>query len=100
MLVVIANAKVLPAATDAFVAAARACIAETRKEAGCLVYDLHRSVSDPQHFTFVERWESQAALDEHMNSAHLKAFLAAAGPCLADAPTIEAIPADIIRRLM
>ena len=45
----------------------------TRAEAGCRVYDLFQNASDPTHFTFVEEWESQTALDRHAASAHLSA---------------------------
>jgi quinol monooxygenase YgiN len=47
-------------------------IEETRKEAGCISYDLCQDMSNPSILTFLERWESKEALDAHMNSAHFK----------------------------
>ena len=47
----------------------------TRKEAGCLNYDLHQSPEDPAKFLFHENWTSQAALNAHLQSAHVKALL-------------------------
>lgn len=47
-------------------------IEETRKEKGCLSYDLCEDMSDPDILTFIESWESKEALDVHMNSAHFK----------------------------
>ena len=50
-------------------------VAATRKEAGCLNYDLHVSAQDPSKFLFHENWESQAAIDAHMKSPHVQALL-------------------------
>jgi quinol monooxygenase YgiN len=50
-------------------------VAATRKEAGCLNYDLHVSPQDPSKFLFYETWASQAAIDAHMKSAHVQALL-------------------------
>ena len=47
----------------------------TRAESGCISYDLHQSQSDPALFVFYENWASQAALDEHFQTPHLKALL-------------------------
>ncbi|MBI2686044.1 MAG: antibiotic biosynthesis monooxygenase [Acidobacteria bacterium] len=45
----------------------------TRKEEGCLRYDLFQDVSDPLKFTFIEEWASPAALERHSQSAHIAA---------------------------
>jgi quinol monooxygenase YgiN len=50
----------------------------TRKERGALQYDLHRDNEEPRRFIFVERWESQEALDEHGKSTHIQTFRAKA----------------------
>ena len=47
----------------------------TRKEAGCLNYDLHESADHPAKFLFHENWTSKAHLDAHLQSAHIKALL-------------------------
>jgi len=54
----------------------RALVAPTRREAGCLVYELHRDPQNLGKFMFYERFSSQAALDEHLATPHFKAFLA------------------------
>ena len=48
-------------------------IAPSRREIGCYQYDLLQNPADPRDFCFVERWDSDKALDEHAASAHLKA---------------------------
>jgi len=50
-------------------------VAPTRKEAGCLNYDLHASPEDPAKFMFHEIWTSKPHLDAHLQSAHIKALL-------------------------
>jgi quinol monooxygenase YgiN len=47
-------------------------VAPSRREIGCYQYDLLRNPTDPRDFCFVERWESDKALEEHAASAHLK----------------------------
>ena len=50
-------------------------VALTRREAGCLNYDLHASPESPAKFLFHENWTSQAHLDAHLKSAHIAALL-------------------------
>jgi len=42
----------------------------TRKESGCLNYDLHVDESDPACFLFYENWVSKMALDNHFHTEH------------------------------
>lgn len=37
----------------------------SRKEAGCLRFDIYQSEADQRRFTLVEHWESPAALEAH-----------------------------------
>ncbi len=48
-------------------------IAPTRKEGGCISYVLMQNDADPLEFTFVEEWASNAALDTHLQTPHLRA---------------------------
>ena len=50
-------------------------VAPTRKEAGCINYDLHASPEDPAKFLFHENWTSKAHLDAHLKTAHIAALL-------------------------
>ena len=47
---------------------------DTRKEKGCINYDLHESEDNPAHFLMYENWRSAADLEEHARSAHLREF--------------------------
>ena len=50
-------------------------VAPTRQEAGCLNYDLHILPEEPAKFLFHENWTSQAHLDAHLQSAHIRVLL-------------------------
>lgn len=57
-------------------------VEQTRKEKGCINYDLHESSTDVRHFVMYENWESHADLDTHSKSPHLCAFGKSMGPFL------------------
>ena len=61
-------------------ALAESVISETHAENGCITYALHRDVSDPARFVYVERWASLDALTVHGASAHITQFRAALQP--------------------
>lgn len=70
-------------------AALRAALLElaaaTVKESGNICYKLH-ATDDPDEFFIYEQWQDQAALDSHMNEAHLQKFLADEEKLLAGQP--------------
>ena len=45
-------------------------IEETRKESGCISYDLCEDMNNPNILTFIEKWEEKQYLDAHMKTAH------------------------------
>ena len=53
---VVATSHVKPESRDAFIKGAKECIATTQKEKGCLSYESHTSINDPNLFVVVERW--------------------------------------------
>ena len=48
----------------------RALLTPTRKEEGCLRYDLHRSVEGPSAFLLHEIWETRAHHTAHTKTDH------------------------------
>jgi quinol monooxygenase YgiN len=57
-------------------AALEAMVKPTRREVGCLNYDLHQGVDDPSLFFFHETWESAADHRAHLDSPHVRNLLA------------------------
>ncbi|WP_020407989.1 putative quinol monooxygenase [Hahella ganghwensis] len=47
-------------------------VAPTRQEQGCLNYDMHLDNANGAVFMFHETWESEAFLDQHLESDHIK----------------------------
>jgi quinol monooxygenase YgiN len=88
---VVATLTVKPETRAEFIAAATACIMETRKEPGNIAYDLHESVTDPSKMVFVEQWDNADALVPHRTAEHMKTFGRVAVKCMAAPPKIEII---------
>lgn len=63
-------------------------IAPSRKDPGCINYDLHQVVDSPGAFLFHENWTSKKLLDEHLAQPHTRAFFAKAGELLAEPPQL------------
>jgi quinol monooxygenase YgiN len=61
---------------DALKSVLSAAIPPTRRELGCYQYDLLVGVNEPREYCFVERWDDDQALDQHLEMAHIKKMLA------------------------
>lgn len=80
MIYVIATITIKPGSLEALRAPAAACMAETRKEKGCVSYELFSSVADPDRLVFVEKWETREDLTAHSKQPHLVAWRDASAP--------------------
>lgn len=63
----------------------RGLVEPSRKDPGCLRYDLHRSLDEEGVFVFYETWESRELLDAHLATPHLAAWRKAAEGLVAGA---------------
>lgn len=59
---------------EKLIPAARAMVAESRKEKGCLDYAFARDFNDSKTVRIVERWSDQAALTAHFQTPHMAQF--------------------------
>ena len=87
-LTVVAHVKAQPGKEEAMRKELMSLVEPSRKDAGCLNYDLHQSVEDPTQFLFHENWTSKAHLDAHLAKPDLQAVLARAGQMVAEPPRI------------
>ena len=70
-------------------AAMKPCIAATRKEKGCIAYDLNRDLKDATKYYVYERWQSVAALEAHMETEHIKVLLGKIADVLTGPPELK-----------
>jgi len=87
-LTVVAHVHAQPGKEDALRQALLALIEPTRKEEGCVQYDLHEENGKPGNFVFYENWTSQEALDLHMATPHFQAILPRVPELCSQAPEI------------
>ena len=62
---------------SAYVEYMREMIALTKQEDGNIAYDLYEAADGSGAIVMIELWESQEALDKHMDSEHFKKFVPA-----------------------
>ena len=71
-IILTAMLKAKPGQEEAVKAILLGMVEPTRKEPGCLCYNLHQSKSDKTQFLFYEQWASKEALDAHGKTPHMK----------------------------
>ena len=80
MLYLISTAHLRPGTREICLGHARTVIAASLNDEGCISYDVHSSLMDPDRIVFIERWASRAALDAHFATEHFKVWRAAIAP--------------------
>jgi len=86
---VIARIKARPNKVGELLSVLTSLLEPTRKEPGCLSYTLLQNNEDPTDFTFVEEWQSNAALESHFTTKHFKDSLTQLPNLLAAEPDIR-----------
>lgn len=79
MLIVTGIIEVNPDRISSAQVAAVKMMEETRKEAGCHVYEFSQQIEAPHRFRVYEEWSDDAALQAHSNAPHMTAFREALG---------------------
>ncbi len=68
---VVAHMETTAEKADKLVEICLGLIDPSRKDYGCIQYDLFQNEENPGKVTFIEQWESKKALDDHLNTPHL-----------------------------
>ena len=71
---VIAKFKAKPLCTEKVKTELCKLLEPTKKEKGCINYDLHQDNNDARIFIFHENWESDEMLNKHLSSEHIRSF--------------------------
>ncbi len=85
---VVAQIKARPGKESAVRKELLSLVAPSRKDAGCLNYDLHHGLDNSALFMFHENWTSKAHLDAHLQKPDLQAVLTKVGQLVAEPPQI------------
>ena len=72
-----------------FEAAFTPCLAATKKEPGCIAYELNRDPDDPATYVMYEKFKSVAALEDHLKQEHTQTLLKAVGSLTDGDPKIK-----------
>ena len=99
MIYVVATTPMKPENKDDFIKGHKACTAETLKEKGCISYDGHVSVNNPNLYVVVERWETRDDLNAHGRAPHMKVWREYSSQ-MKTAPTVIEILRDGASRLL
>lgn len=83
MVTVVAKNTINTEKYDEIMGLCKELVVETRKEDGCIKYEMHQDANDKAILTMIEEWESQEALDKHMQSEHFTRIVPLLGPLMA-----------------
>ena len=72
---VVAHIKAKPGQEQQVKEALLALVGPTRRESGCVRYDLHQSLENSGHFLFYEHWQNRRTLEDHLQQPHIQEFL-------------------------
>jgi quinol monooxygenase YgiN len=75
MLTNVALLRAKPGQAEALGSALTGLVEPSRRDAGCISYDLHQSLEDANSWFIYENWRSTEDFDAHMQTAHLQEFL-------------------------
>ena len=70
MVKVVVNMNIEPGNFDTMNAAMKELVTLTVVEEGCISYNFCRKIEGENSYAILETWESQAALDAHLQSEH------------------------------
>jgi quinol monooxygenase YgiN len=71
---VVTHVDVIPAGTDACLAALKAMSVDSPKDVGNISYQVLQQTNRANHFTVIQEWADRTALDAHAMAAHTRAF--------------------------
>ncbi len=79
---------------------ARAMVAATNAEDGCIHYSFSRDIGDPDLIHIAERWRDGEALGAHGKSAHMAEFNKAMGSVKREDADLWLYSAEEVRKLI
>lgn len=87
---VIARIQAKPGCEDAVATELHKLVEPSRRDRGCIDYDMHVSLESPGLFVFYENWETKAHWERHMETEHLQIWREASVGLVDDFELIQA----------
>lgn len=75
MIIIVAKSIIKAGKSEEFKELAKELVTESRKEKGCIAYNLHQDLNDKNIMTFIEEWESKEAIEIHNKSVHFTSIV-------------------------
>jgi quinol monooxygenase YgiN len=74
MVIVSTEMQVKPEYRNELIALALGLLERLRGDGGCIAYEFYQRANDPHSFMFFEKWQTQEALENHLQSEHFRAL--------------------------
>ena len=75
MITIVAKSLIKQGKTEEFKILAQKLINESRKESGCISYNLYEDSNNCNILTFIEEWENKDVINIHNNSEHFTSIV-------------------------
>jgi len=75
MIKVVSKSYLKKGTSKQFIELAKELVDLSRREQGCISYELFQDEKNEEILTFVETWESKEALEAHFNTVHFKTIV-------------------------
>ena len=95
MLINFAKFEVIEGKMAEAIASAKVLSGKSLNDRGCREYTVTKNIQEENAIYVVEKWDDKTCLDEHMKTAHIAEFDAAAAGFLAAAPIVTTVTTDI-----
>lgn len=89
MIVVIGRVRTDPDKRAELVRIGHTLAAASRTEPGCISYRLYEDTEIENEFVFLEEWESDAALQQHLATSHIAEFMHAVPATIVAPPEVK-----------
>ena len=86
---VVAKIKARPNKVNELLSILSSLVEPTRKEPGCISYELLQNKEDPTDLAFIEEWQSDKALQSHFATKHFKEALTKLPNLVASEPNVQ-----------
>ncbi|GEQ05918.1 antibiotic biosynthesis monooxygenase [Staphylococcus gallinarum] len=91
MITINAIMKVNPAQRENYLELVKPLVEGANNEPGSLFYQHFEQTNEPNTFAFIERYEDEAAVEAHNNSAHFQQFFKEVSQYLVEKPEIKVL---------